>query len=113
MLGLADTTEHNQQTVYSEFKEQLVRDKEGWYETGLQWQGNHPPLPTNKKGSLRRLGNLTRKLECQVITAEYEQVLTDQKSQGIVEPAPVEPTGQEFYILHKLVIREAAESTKL
>ena len=42
VLGLADSSEHDQQAVYSEFKEQLVRNKEGWYETGLPWRGNHP-----------------------------------------------------------------------
>ena len=42
--------------VYKEFREQLTRDPEkGWYETGLPWKGDHPPLPTNKEGSLRRL----------------------------------------------------------
>ena len=99
--------------VYNEFKEQLIRSKEGWYETGLPWRGNHPLLPPNKQGSLRRLSNLTRKLERQGITAEYEQIIKDQKDQGIIEPAPAEPMGQEFYIPHKPVIRAEVESTKL
>ena len=34
VLGLAD-----QRAVYGEFKEQLVRSGEGWYETGLPWKG--------------------------------------------------------------------------
>ena len=113
VLGLADTAEHDQQMVYNEFKEQLIRSKEGWYETGLPWRGNHPLLPPNKQGSLRRLSNLTRKLERQGITAEYEQIIKDQKDQGIIEPAPAEPMGQEFYIPHKPVIRAEVESTKL
>ncbi len=29
-------------SVYEEFKEQLVRSPEGWYETGLPWRANHP-----------------------------------------------------------------------
>lgn len=49
--------------LYKEFKEQLLRNPEGWYESGLLWKGNHPPLPNNKPGSLKRLVNLVKKLE--------------------------------------------------
>ena len=35
ILGLADTPEHDQSMVHVEFKEQLQRSPEGWYETGL------------------------------------------------------------------------------
>ena len=40
VLALADTPEHDQGAVYTEFKEQLVRSEEGWYETGLPWRGD-------------------------------------------------------------------------
>ena len=50
VLGLADSSEHDQLTVYNEFKEQLVRNKEGWYETGLPWRGNHPLCHPTKMG---------------------------------------------------------------
>ena len=33
VLGLADSTEGDQNVVYQEFKEQLTRSEEGWYET--------------------------------------------------------------------------------
>ncbi|KAK3746439.1 hypothetical protein QZH41_016964 [Actinostola sp. cb2023] len=55
VLGLQDFPEGDQNQVYTEFKEQLVRSPEGWYETGLPWKGNHPPLHNNEAGSLRRL----------------------------------------------------------
>ena len=113
VLGLADSSEHDQLAVYREFKEQLVRNEEGWYETGLPWRGNHPPLPSNKQGSLRRLTNLNKKLERHGLTAEYDQIIREQKQQGIIEDCPLEPTGTEFYIPHKPVIREEAASTKL
>ena len=61
VLGLLDQPVGDQDLVYEEFKEQLVRRPEGWYETGLLWKGNHPPLPDNHHGSLRRLQNLARK----------------------------------------------------
>lgn len=47
VLGLEDKLEGDQQAVYSEFQEQLVRHPEGWYETGLLWKAGHPPLPNN------------------------------------------------------------------
>lgn len=47
VLGLRDTPGGDQADVYEEFKEQLTRGPEGWYETGLPWRGNHPPLPNN------------------------------------------------------------------
>jgi hypothetical protein len=62
VLGLSDTAEHDQSEVYREFKEQLQRSPEGWYTTSLPWKGNHPPLPTNEKGSLRRLTSLQNRL---------------------------------------------------
>ena len=112
VLGLADTAEHDQRSVYEEFKEQLVRSSEGWYETGLPWRGNHPPLPSNKEGSLRRLDRLVKKLDRQGITTEYNQIIEEQKRTGIIELAPDPPTGQEFCFPHKLVVRHSAKSTK-
>ena len=52
VLGLEISRSDDQQNVYSEFKEQLQRSEEGWYETGLPWKGNHPPLPNNKCRSI-------------------------------------------------------------
>ena len=63
MLGLADSPLYDQQTVYSEFKEQLVRSEQGWYETGLLGKGDQSTLPNNEKGSLQWLQALTRKLQ--------------------------------------------------
>ena len=47
VLGLKDNPSGDQEIVYKEFKEQLTRSSEGWYETSLPWKGNHPPLPNN------------------------------------------------------------------
>ena len=74
-----------QALVHSEFKEQLRRSTDGWYETGLPWRGDHPPLPNNKDGSLRRLGTLLRKLERSEMTAKYHNVIQDHLQEGIVE----------------------------
>ena len=99
--------------VYDEFKEQLRRSDEGWYETGLPWKGNHTPLPNNKEGSLRRLASLVRKLEKNGTIEDYNAVIQEQLTEGIVERAPNSVEGREFYIPHKGVVRETAESTKL
>ena len=113
ILGLADSHQHDQKAVYDEFKEQLVRDEEGWYETGLPWRGGHPVLPSNKQGSIRRLSSLNKKLERQGLTNEYDLTIRDQKEQGIIEDCPTEPIGRGFYIPHKPVVRKEAASTKL
>ena len=62
VLGLQDHPVGDQDLVFEEFKEQLTRNPQGWYETGLLWKRNHPPLPNNKHGSLKQLENLVRKL---------------------------------------------------
>ena len=43
---------------------------------------------------------------------KYDAIIKDQLSQGIVERVQDESKGKEFYIPHKSVIRETAESTK-
>ena len=113
VLGLDDSLEHDQQAVYAEFREQLTRDPDGWYETSLPWKGNHPPLPNNKEGSLRRLVNLQSRLQRMGLREEYGQIIEHQKSEGIVEEANKSPQEKEFYISHKPVVRVGAESTKL
>ena len=114
VLGLSDTPTNDQKNVYTEFQEQLTRDKEGWYETGLPWQGNHPVLPNNREGSLRRLASLNRKLKRQNLTTAYEEINEEQRQAGVVEKADGPCVGgREFYIPHKPVVRATAESTKL
>ena len=45
--------------------------------------------------------------------AEYDAVIREQLKGGVVEKAPDEITGKEFYLPHRAVVRENAESTKL
>ena len=114
VLGLKDSTEHDQDIVHAEFKEQLQRSaSEGWYETGLPWRSNHPHLPANKYGSLRRLSSLTKKLQRDGHIEEYDAVNRAQLQEGIVEEAPTTITDKEFYIPHKGVVKESSETTKL
>ncbi|XP_068692649.1 uncharacterized protein [Montipora foliosa] len=113
VLGLKDSAVGDKEQVYDEFKEQLQTSSEGWYQTGLPWKGSHPPLPSNEGGSLQRLHTLLRKLERSNTLERYNEVIRQQREEGIVEPVSSPPVGKEFYIPHKAVVREAAESTKL
>ena len=113
VLGLEDSSDNDQSFVFQEFKEQLTRSPEGWYETGLPWKPNHPSLPNNKQGSLKRLTSLHRRLERDGLSEQYESIIRDQLASGIIEEAPVVAHGKEFYIPHKCVIRKSAESTKM
>ena len=113
VLGLADNPTGDQGDVYDEFKEQLTRSPERWYETALPWKGNHPPLPNNKEGSMHRLNSLLRKLQRTNMLSQYDAVIREQLEEGVVERAPTEATGKEFYLPHRAVVRENAETTKL
>ena len=112
VLGLEDSATDDQLNVYNKFKEQLSCSGESWYETDLPWKGNHPPLPSNKTSSLKRLENL-EKLERQNILEKYDKVIKEQAQEGIVEVAEPDVFGKEFYLPHKAVIRESAETTKI
>ena len=114
VLGLADSPAGDQLEVYKEFREQLTRNPErGWYKTGLPWKGDHPPLPTNKKSSLRRLHTQLSKLRCIGKLGEYDAITRDRPTEGVVEPAPLQARGKEFYTPHRAVIRETAVTTKM
>ena len=95
-LEIQDTAIRDQADVYKEFKEQLTRSAEGWYETGLPWKGNHPPLPNNKAGSLKPLENTVQKLENQGLLEQYDAIIKKQLVEGIVEPGEEQFVGQEF-----------------
>ena len=84
VLGLVDKPQHDQGKVYREFREQLPRSEEGWYEVSLPWKGNHPPLPSNEQGSLRRLENLKRKLKRMGMEEAYNAIIEEQKREPCV-----------------------------
>jgi hypothetical protein len=91
VLGLADTTVGDQEAVYEEFKEQLYRGPEGWYESGLPWKGSYFPTGTNEVNSQRRLRMLVSKLKTSGKLEEYDNVIREQLNEGVVEPVPESP----------------------
>ena len=98
--------------MYEEFRAQLSRDAEqGWYETGLSWKGNHPPLPSSYNGSLRCFNTQVRKLKKIGKLEEYDAIIRDQLKKGVVKRASEKVLGKEFYMPHRALIREKAKST--
>ena len=83
VLGLEDTPIGDQRVVHQEFLEQLKRSPEGWYETALPWKGNHPPLPDNKLGSLKRLATLLHRLKRNGKLEEYDAIIREQLEEGL------------------------------
>ncbi len=114
VLGLEDRPDGDQQVVYNEFAEQLTRNEDGRYETSLLWKPGHKELPSNERGSQRRLACLVKKLQRDPELLEnYDKIIQEQLAEGIVERTVNKPQGREFYIPHKPVIKETAESTKV
>ena len=97
-----------------EFKEQLQKHPEGFCETSFIWKVVHPALHNNKTGSVLRLKSLLGKLKKDPAKFEqYDNIIKEQLAEGIIERITSQPNGKEYYIPHKPVIRESAESTKM
>ena len=64
--------------------------------------------------SLKRLDHQMRKLKKQPgMLQKYDDIIQDQLTQGIMEQPLKEPERKQFYLPHKAVVRETAESTKI
>ena len=112
VLGLDNQLEGDG-AVYQDFKEQLTQSPERWYVTRLSWKPNTDRLRSNKAGSIARLGKLVQKLERKPeLFQQYREIIKEQEEQGIIEVTQ-EPGGREFYLPHRSVVRESAESTKV
>ena len=117
VLGIQDTGEGDQGPVYENFREQLVKREDGRYETGLLWKPHVAPLQNNKEGSRARLSSLLRKYKYSnpQLLKDYDAIIQEQIAEGIVEVVSEDavPGKNEFYIPHKPVVREQAQSTKM
>jgi hypothetical protein len=117
VLGLEDSPPGDQGEVYKDFREQLIMTRhpvEGWYETNLTWKGNHPPLPSNRSGSLTRMKSQINKLRPDGNLEAYDTlIIQEQLDEGVVEKAPDQVVGRECYVPHRAVINDEAESTKM
>ena len=60
------------------------------------------------------MGKLVQKLERKPeLFQQYREIINEQEEQGIIEKVTQEPEGREFYLPHRPVVRESAESTKV
>ena len=115
VLGIEDRGEDDQFDVYQEFKENITTTCHGKYEVGVPWIPGAELVNTNEEPSRKRLKSIERKLSHDgELRKDYEDIVKDKLHQGIIEPAPVEPTGPRvFYMPHKPVVREQARSSKV
>ena len=113
VLGVTDPIDSTQ-FVHSDFKAQISRYDEGYYEARLPWKTSQTVLPDNKDLSTGRLHSVTRRLEKMGKLKEYDAIMQEQINDGILEAVQQQPTNEAVhYVPHQPVIREGAESTKL
>ena len=115
VLGIEDRGENDSSVVLTEFKENIVIDREGRYEVQVPWIPGAELSNTNEQPSRRRLENVERKLRHNSkLEAEYRKIVTDQLETGVIEKVPDTPSGDKvFYMPHKPVVRETASTTKV
>ena len=80
------------------------------------WKQGKENLRNNEIGSLRRLHNLIVKLKkLPDLLETYDNIISNQLKEGILEEVDkrIPPTTPKFYLPHKPVVRENAESTKV
>ena len=113
-MGIEDRGEDDQLDVCREFKENIVRKNDGRYEVKVPWIPGTHLSDTNEEQSRQRLKRVERKLsESKELRDEYEKIVVNQIASGVVEVAPLEPTGERvFYMPHKPVVKENASTTK-
>ena len=109
--------EAKESSVYEEFM-QNIKFQNGRYCVRLPWKAHHPPLPDNFSLSQTRLLGLVRRLkQSPHIFKEYDNIIQDQISLGIVEivsdPWNTSRSNQIHYLPHHGVVREDKSTTKL
>ena len=97
----------------------MGRGPGGFYKINLIWKDSHSPLKNNKSNSLGRLSSLVKNSTHRNQLERYGNIIQDQIKGGIVEKVD-EVCEQEitegekvFYLPHRPVIRESAETTKV
>ena len=86
------------------------------YEVKLPFQEEHPLLPDNHTGSVKRLSSLISRLKTNPkLLLEYDNIIQEQIKSGVVEPANVVlvPVGNVHYLPHREVVREDKNTTKV
>lgn len=80
--------------------------KDARYEVSLPWKEMHPALPDNYSLRYSRLASLIRRLrKSPDVLREYDRVIKDQESRGIVENVGSETGMRVHYLPHREVVR--------
>ena len=113
-IGIKEVSEITKS--HNGFNEQ-VRFNGQRYEVPLPWRDNHPTISSDYELCVNRLKSLQRKLlkEPELIR-EYNQIIEEQLSKGIVERVAAEKDNENedvHYLPHHAVIRRDRETTKL
>ena len=111
-LGIATKVD----SVLEEFA-QTVQFKNGRYEVALPWKSSHPTLPDNYLMSKKRLYGLIKRLRLNPeVLKEYDSIIQNQRSQGIVEEVNLQEEsaeGQIHYLPHHAVVRRDKSTTRV
>ena len=103
-------------SVYDKFVQRISFDGQR-YQVSLPWKENAPPLPDNFELCRRRLDSLLRRLKQNPpLLVEYDSVIRDQLSRGIIEVVNnTSLDGHEriHYLPHHGVVRQDKTTSKL
>ena len=81
--------------------ENVTRQEDGRYEVNFPWIPGRKPCSTNEVQSRKRLLNINRKLiQNHELKEEYDNIIKEQLSEGIVEEAPEKPIAWGSRFLH-------------
>ena len=114
-LGVAD----NETSVYDKFVQQVKYDGHR-YEVSLPWKEHHPALLDHYELCVKRLINLLRRLkQSPQLPSNYDSIIQDQVSKGIVEivDKPVMNGGVHYLATlmvmdaHKYVLHNGVKET--
>ena len=106
-MSIEEKHEKKKAFFTGEFRKRLGRDSFRNNKTKLIWKENHPSLRSNELTSLCRVHSLTNNSIRSNKLGEHEGIIervTETKTSG---------KGKEFYLLHRPVIPESTESTKI
>ena len=111
-LGVA----REETSVYEKFVQQIKYNGQR-YEVNLPWKDHHPPLPDHYDLCHKRLTNLLRRLrQTPQLLYDYNAIIQDQVSEGIVEiaaqPSPA-ANGRIHHLPHHGVVRRDKATSKL
>jgi hypothetical protein len=110
-LGIRD----NEFTNESKLMEEINFNGEH-YEVKLPFREEHPLLPDNHTGSVKRLSSLMFRLKTNPnLLQEYDKIIREQIKSGVVEAANdvLVPVGNVHYLPHREVVREDKNTTKI